>query len=116
MKQNKIVAFLLAAQMVLLCASCGQNGGETAETTDAQPNETGSKQTDDSTEPAETKLDRTTVSDDLPEISFNGQDFRFIVNGDSMFQLVAEDYTGVATNDVIYDRNKRVEGRFSHIL
>lgn len=109
---KKIIAFLLAAQMLLLSASCGKNGGEVKETT-GSPAETKPQETmSEETEPEETKLDRTTVSDDLPEISFNDKDFRIIANADALFQLVAEDQTGEATNDVIYDRNKRVEDRF----
>ncbi len=114
---KRFIVFLLAAQMLLSAAACSKNeSSETTPDTAAPVKETEAYVTEgaetEPAEPAETKFDRTTVSDNLPDITFNGRDFRFIANDDAMFQLVAEDYTGIETNDVIFDRNKRVEDRF----
>ncbi|MBE6598685.1 MAG: hypothetical protein E7638_04515, partial [Ruminococcaceae bacterium] len=113
MKQKSIVAVLLAAQMLLVGGVACNDSGVSDDTI---VSETASAETEsaeiDETEDGETEFDRMSVSDDLPDITFNGRDFRIVTNEDALFQLVAEDYTGVATNDVIYDRNKRVEDRF----
>jgi len=103
MNFKKILAFLLAAQMLLVsAASCG-NG-------EKKPAETSAETT-----PAPVVspvFDRLSVSDDLPEKNFGDRDFRFIVNEGEMFQLVPEDGEGDGLQEVIRDRNRRVEERF----
>ena len=85
MSIKKITAFLLVLSMLAgSLASC--NGGEVKETkaeTDAPQIQTNPVETEEpvvETEPAETKFDRTTVSDELPDVTFGGRDFRFLVN------------------------------------
>ena len=119
MNLKKTLALLLAAQMLLVsgisCSKTTEDETKAKETTpttgipETTPAETESAE---STEPEETKLDRMSVSDNLPEITFNGKDFRFIANKDSLPYLYVEDLNGVATNDVIYERNKKIESRF----
>lgn len=115
MKMKKILAFLLASQMILVsAAACAdKNSGAGGEETKA-PVETMAPVTEtepEETEPAETELDRLSVSDNLPEMKFNGQDFRFLVRRGYEWQLVAdEDAEGL--NYEIYARNQRVENRF----
>jgi len=112
MNPKKLLTLLLAAGMLLSSVACanenGKNSNESSKGTNTTPAETSAETTD----PSGTKIDRNSVSDDLPNVSFGGRDFRFIANTDSLFQLVAEDTTGVATNDVIYERNERIEERF----
>ena len=117
MNFKKTVAFLLAAQMLLVsAASCGNasggnaSGGKSETDADETKSETGA--TDAETEPVETKFDRLSVSDELPAESFGGRDFRFIANEWAMFQLVSDDTTGVGLDAEIYERNQRVEDRF----
>lgn len=115
MNFKKILAFLLAAQMLLVsAASCGNN--EKPAETKKPANETtapvGGTDAEETKEPAETEYSRLSESDDLPEINFNDRDFRFVVNEGEMFQLVSDDTSGVGLEAVIYDRNKRVEDRF----
>ncbi len=114
MKFKKAIAFLLAAQMLLMSlASCNDAGSQNDETTPAAE-ETGLTETaaPEETDPAETELDRLSVSDGLPEMTFGGRDFRFLVNEGEYFQLVSEDTSGVGLDSVIYERNQRVENRF----
>ncbi len=111
MNLKKTMAFLLAAQMLLLGGiSCSKDTADETEKNETTP--AVSETTPAETDPAETKLDRMSVSDELPEITFGGKDFRFIANPDSLPYLFVEDQNGVATNDVIYDRNQRIESRF----
>ena len=117
MNIKKITAFFLVLSMLAgSLASC--NGGETKETEketnppQIQTNPTETDAPDVETEPAETKFDRLSVEDGLPEITFDGKDFRFLVNEGEYFQLISEDTDGVGLDSVIYQRNQRVEDRF----
>lgn len=108
---KKPIAMLLVLSILLgSLASCG---GDTPAETDAKeslPPETAAPVVE--TEPAETKFDRLSVEDGLPEITFDGKDFRFLVNEGEYFQLISEDTDGVGLDSVIYRRNQRVEDRF----
>jgi len=115
MKLKKVLAFLLAAELLLTSlAACGKDEPEETKKPETDPKvETNAPDTTPvETEPAETEFDRTTVSDDLPEITFNGRDYRFITEDEYAYQVYAEEYTGEAMNDVIYERNERVQNRF----
>ena len=46
------------------------------------------------------------------ETTFNGKDFRFIVEERDAYQVYSEDDSGVGLNAEIYARNMRVEERF----
>ncbi len=105
MNFKKSLAFLLAAQMLLV--------GGVACTDDKTNDETSAPETEaKETEPAETVLDRKDVADNLPDVTFGGKDFRFWVNEGEMFQLVSDDDSGVGLDNVIYERNRRVQERF----
>jgi len=111
MNMKKILAFLLAAQMLLAgLASCGKDEPEEtkapAKDPETQATEEGNK------EPVDLYGDRLNVSDGLPEITFGNKDFRYLVDGKYAYQLYSEDDSGVGLDAVIYDRNKRVEDRF----
>ena len=112
---KKTLAFLLAAEMLLTSlAACTKDEPEETKKPETDPKvETNAPDTTPvETEPAETEFDRTTVSDELPDITFDGKDFRFIVEDKYAYQVFADEYTGDAMNDVIYERNQRVESRF----
>ena len=122
--KKKITASLLAAQMMLSAlVSCGGDEQPARETqkTDNPPVETQAPSAAESETTAETETsapvadpyaDRINVSDNLPEMTFGGQDFRFLVDEKYAYQLYSEDDSGVGLNAEIYDRNKRVEDRF----
>ncbi len=116
---KKVFAFLLAAQMVLVSlAGCGS--GETEETINQEKNPTETKvPVSVKTEPDETDAPpvdlfegRLNVDDGLPETSFNGRDFRFLVDEKYAYQLYSEDTSGVGLDFEIYERNRRLEDRF----
>lgn len=117
MTMKKVLAFLLAAQMLFSFAACAKDGGSettgdtgketTPEVKETTPPATNAPETD----PPETELDRLSVPDNLPELTFNGRDFRFLTRRGYEWQLVAdEDAEGL--NYEIYARNQRVEDRF----
>ena len=126
MNKKRILAFLLAAQMMLAAlVSCG--GNEPAKETskpDNTPVETKAPSADgetDGTTDAETEApapaadpyaDRLNVSDELPDMTFGGKDFRYLVDEKYAYQLYSEDDSGVGLDAVIYDRNMRVQDRF----
>jgi len=115
MKLKRTLAFLLAVELLLTSlAACGKE--EPAETkkpeTDPKVETIAPDVNPEETEPVETEFDRTTVPDGLPEIKFNGKEMRFLVEDKDAYQLYAEEYTGEALNDVVFERNQRVEKRF----
>lgn len=116
MKPKRITALLLSAEL-LLCGtvSCGKTEVPETELTETEPvqtKETESASPETESEPLETEFDRMSVSDDLPEMHFNGRDFRFLVDEKYAYQLYSEDTSGVGLNFEIYERNRRVEDRF----
>ena len=62
--------------------------------------------------PADPYADRLNVSDGLPDITYNGKDFRFLIDEKYAYQIYSEDESGVGLDAVIYDRNQRIEDRF----
>ncbi len=109
MNFKKALVLLLAAQMLLGTAvSCTKDTAE--DETTPSVNETTPAVTE-TEEPGETEFDRRSVSDNLPEITFGGRDFRFLIRNGYEWQIVAdEDAEGLDRE--IYERNQRVEARF----
>ncbi len=118
MKQKRITAFLLAAELLLMSmTACGKESPEetTAPATDSA--ETAAPLAEETeaemdAAKADPYADRINVDDGLPEMTFDGHDFRFLVDEKYAYQLYSEDDSGVGVNAEIYSRNKRVEERF----
>lgn len=113
MKFKKALAFLLAAQMLLVSTvSCSETTDEketsgtetTSNTNAATPNET--------TEGETTSDSRTSIPDNLPDMTFDGKSFRVMTTSSKEYQFVSEELTGEGTNDAVHDRNLRIEDRF----
>ncbi len=109
MNMKKTLAFLLAAQMLLASfAACSKDTpDETKDSTETDPVVETSAPDD-----AETEFDRRSVSDELPEMTFGGRDFRFLVDDKYAYQLYAEEASGDTIEDAVYERNQRIESRF----
>lgn len=107
---KRIIALLLAAQMLLVSTvACNDTKGNSKEAlSETSVATTGENKTPEGSSDG----DRLSVADNLPEISFGGRDFRFIVNQAQYSQLISEDTSGVGLDAVIYDRNQRVSERF----
>lgn len=113
MNLKKSLALILAAQMLLVSAvSCGKTEDEPEET--KKPAETTVSTEAETTEPAETEFDRASVKDNLPDVTFNGKDFRILTaKGDWLEQYTYdEELVGDALNSAIWKRNEDVETRF----
>ncbi len=118
MNFKKSLSLVLAAQMLLLNgAACGNTGNEpdetqkNAETSAAVQVE---EETGLSAEPAETEFSRASVEDNLPDVTFDGREFRILTaEGDWMNQYTYdEDLSGDTLNNAIWKRNEDVENRF----
>lgn len=101
--------WLVLLSMLLTCAaSCSQSSGKetTGETAPTQSTETESA--------TETE---TEISDDLPDVTFDGQEFRTYTRdcceGVHINGLYIEELTGDVVNDAVYSRNLTVEERFN---
>ena len=104
-----LLALLMLAQVSLTaCSNAGgteeQTGGTTAPSANANP--------DDGADPAETRIDP-----GLPEKDFGGYDFRMLGKGTSnshwkSMDLTAEELTGDAVNDAVFQRNELVSERY----
>ena len=120
MNMKKILAFLLAAQMMLAgLASCTKDEPEETKKPADNPVETNAPVAGETAGKTETAApavdpyaDRLNVSDGLPDMTFGGKDFRYLVDEKYAYQFYSEDTSGVGLDAVIYERNKRVEDRF----
>ncbi len=96
---------LFLAIVLLLSASTGlvscSSGDEVTETT--------SSETVAETEAA---AEETALSDDLPDIKFDGKELRVATDSRYVFEINAAEMTGDLENDAIYDRNMRIGERF----
>jgi hypothetical protein len=107
----KVFLTLLLVSTLLL--SCG-----TEEGSDGVVNNTTS-QAGDAEESVETIDPRFAVSDDLPEMGFDGYEFGILYPIWSNYELglyFAEEETGDKLNDVIYARERDVEERFNVVI
>ena len=103
MKSNnnrRVFAWLLTLCAALpVLASCG---GETpaADTTAADSTVT-------------TAPEDTTISDDLGEYDFGGEDYNMLIREWKIKDLFVEESIGEVYNDAVYDRNRKIEERFN---
>ncbi len=116
MDMKKILAFLLAALMLAgggtACSKGDAEETQKSETLPVQTNEAETDAPETEAEAAPLFGDRMNVDDGLPDITFNGRDFRFLVDEKYAYQLYSEDTSGVGLDFEIHERNRRVEDRF----
>lgn len=62
---------------------------------------------------AETTTAETELTDDLPDVDFDGYDFRIFVDDDYVKYFYADEQTGEAVNDAVYEANMEVKNRFN---
>ncbi len=108
-------AFLLAMLMLLSSlASCSEKGsGETETEGSAAPGVTESQQNGDVDYAEETDANsRANISDNLPEISFDGREFRAAQQISNKYEFYSEELNGEGANDSVYNRNLEIEERF----
>lgn len=115
MKFQKILALLIAAQMLLFsAAACSQTDEkDTQDTVDTASTGESESESESETVKEEEENARTSIADNLPEMNFDGKDFRIMTMPNQDYQFYVEESTGDAENDAVYNRNVRVEDRFN---
>lgn len=88
--------------VMLLLTSCGQDGAGDAGTEE------------ETTVQTEAVTDETKLMPNLPDTKYDGAEFRFFHydNSTNNFDIIAEELTGEALNDAIYQRNLDTEEKF----
>ena len=114
------LCLILASLMLLTSVACS----ETKENSDNKTDETtGAVSADTTTESTETEEQlsdydkRQLIPDNLPDVKYGGQEFRALTpklyrSVDYPLEIVAEELTGDACNDAVYNRNLDIENRF----
>ncbi len=120
--KNRLLTLILALLMTssaFTMFSCGESdvNSETTPNTADTTGEVAGNNTLESTENGEPVNERLLIDDELPNTRFDGKTFRILTNGsfagyDYIDEIIAEDLTGDACNDAIYNRNGVVEDRF----
>ncbi|MDY4435749.1 MAG: hypothetical protein SPF08_11390 [Candidatus Flemingibacterium sp.] len=98
---TQLICLMLAAMML---PSCGGTANDVSKYTSASSDTTGE------TTPAVTGRDA--VSDDLPDMNYNGKTFTLMYRSNYKYEFEAEEETGDLVNDAIYRRNGKVMDRF----
>lgn len=102
---KKFICLVLAASIALpVIYSCGENS-ESPEKNQPQleiPHET--------LVPEDT---RAAVSDNLPDMDYNGKKFNFLCRTSQLYEYNVEEENGEIVNDALHRRNKTVEERFN---
>ena len=108
---KRILTLLLAASMLLSSAACSENA---ADDTSASPADTTANAADtEAVEETAGETSRADLKDNLPEISFDGREFRAASTTTTQYEFYSEEITGEATNDAVYNRNLLIEDRFN---
>ena len=100
----KIIAFILAASMILSLVSCSNT--EIATTGGVQEDVASEAETDAVT-------GREEISDDLPEKDYQGKEFRIITPDYCEKDFLAESETGALVSDAVFRRNQIVSERYN---
>ena len=98
-----MIAVLLALLMLLPACSKQTETGESESSVEA-------------TEAAETVPEETEYKPDLPDVRYDGEDFKVMYKSMQNFytatELVSDGLTGEVINDAVHNRNLELEGRF----
>ena len=101
---KKLLSALLATAMLFAATACSDAGDKTGTTAD--PSGT-----------AETEPDETRVYPDLPDVKFDGYEFRMahweISGATILYDLDADEETGDIINDSVYKRNLAIEENYN---
>ena len=104
-----ITLLLLAAMMLSTFASCGES------TTNADETTADAAGTPTAEEVVETEAE-TELTHGLPEKDFGGADYVGLIRTSKLTHFTAEEMTGEALNDAVYERNNTVSEEFGVTL
>ncbi|MGN1345787.1 MAG: hypothetical protein ACI4V1_03320, partial [Eubacteriales bacterium] len=114
--KKRILALLLAAVMLLptltACSEGTENNAQPAEPSGSDTVAAGEETTAETEEELSEEEARLAIPDNLPAQKFDGQEFRILTQEAKEFQFVADELTGEATSDAVYNRNLQIEERF----
>ena len=109
---KKILAALLAALMRAPTFTACSESTANSETEPAADSSAPSAEGETVVEETEPEDSRASISDDLPEMDFEGQNFRVLTTeGGAIYgfdystEIIAEELNGDACNDAVYNRN-----------
>ena len=107
-KLTLALAALLLAQSAVVTACSEKEDISLTSTADTTPGSSAESEEDmDSLEA------RKLVSDNLPDVKFDGMKFTVISSNDAKGDFYAEEENGVLTNDIIWKRNAAIRDRFN---
>ncbi len=101
--------FSLALIVLLLLSSCGSDTNTDTADTNTPGTNAGEAAVGD-TESSETN--RSDITYDLPEKKFSGRTIRFSSVPAKTYEIAADEYTGAAENDIVYDRNLKISEQY----
>ena len=119
MKHRRILSLALAMLMLASSASlfgCSENEVNNETEPQAKTEVQAQAGEIEETEPEEDDS-RTSIPDNLPDVRFDGKEFRVLTEGvlagfDYTTEIAVEDLTGDTCNDAVYNRNILIEDRF----
>lgn len=103
---KKSLSCILAALMLAGSLSACASGGKDTENTTVPSSGDGSAATSSA---AETEPE---LTDNLPDVNYDGKAFRMFIRQTYGDDLYREDFTGETLNDAVCERNRAVEDRF----
>ncbi|MBQ8512265.1 MAG: hypothetical protein IJ497_06600 [Clostridia bacterium] len=120
---KRLLALILCAMMLAptfaSCSEKSQDGGETTPSTTADASTPSGDETGVAEEELTDYEKRQLIPDDLPDTTFNGEEFRVLTNADGYsgrviktIEIAVDELTGDVCNDAVYNRNLRIEDRF----
>jgi len=112
--KKRVLSALLA---VLLLSSCGApSANPGADGTDSVTDTTAAESVETTapveTEPPTEMEKRASVKANLPDVKFDGAEFRISTKSGTLYEINAEELNGEARNDAVFERNRLVEEQF----
>jgi hypothetical protein len=109
---NKITRLLsgIIASTIIFSVGCSQNDNPSNEPDNAAVTTTPEVS---ETQPLDPLEARKLVSDDLPEMDYEGAEFRISVTDKFAYEMNVDAENGDIINDVVYTRNRLIEDRFN---
>jgi hypothetical protein len=108
-----LLASLLLTQVFVSCAETPEEGS----TDSTAPADSGTAASEIAEEPEETEITRENIPDNLPEKNYDGRTFTLLTREtDGIYygdKFMPEELNGEGVNDALYERNTKIEERFS---
>jgi len=112
--KKRVLSALLAVLLLPSCGAPAANPGtdSAADTTAAESVETTLPEAEEETEPPTEMEKRASVKANLPDVKFDGAEFRISTKSGTLYEINAEELNGEARNDAVFERNRLVEEQY----